>query len=86
MTISRRFIGMVVACLLLGTAGFIFWTEWTEVAADSLDTVGGAMNVSGFGVIGVAEESAPTVPVPGVLLVVAFGAGLIAYLRRHGST
>jgi len=58
MKVSRYLIGVAVACLLLGTAGsasagFVFWTEWTEKTPGSPDTVVGSVDVSGFGTVDV---------------------------------
>jgi len=58
MKVSRYLIGVVAACLLLGTAGsasagFVFWTEWTEKTPGSPDTVVGSVDVSGFGTVDV---------------------------------
>lgn len=58
MKVSRYLIGVAAACLLLGTAGsasagFVFWTEWTEKTSGSPDTVVGAVDVSGFGTVDV---------------------------------
>lgn len=55
MKVSRYWVGMAAVCLLLGTAGsasagFVFWTEWTEKTPGS---VVGSANVSGFGTVDV---------------------------------
>ncbi len=58
MKISRYWVGMAAVCLLLGTAGsasagFVFWTEWTQATPGSPDTVVGSVDVSGFGTVDV---------------------------------
>ncbi len=55
MKVNRHLVGMAAVCLLLGTAGsasagFVFWTEWTEKTPGS---VVGSANVSGFGTVDV---------------------------------